>query len=62
MDYCSFVKLKAAERIDGQTILLGERPATENLMRPIFNFRDENICAYDLAFDYKAMCQIKFAL
>lgn len=30
MDYCSFIKLTAAEQFDGQTILLGERLAAEN--------------------------------
>jgi hypothetical protein len=61
-NYFSPVKLTAADRLEGQITLLGEQPTMENYMRPLYTFRDENVCSYEMASDYKGVAQIMYAL
>lgn len=46
-NYFSPIKLTAAERVIGQTSLIGEGPVTETLRSPIYKMRDPDICSYE---------------
>lgn len=62
LSYFSPVKMSVAERLESHITLIGEQPPTENYTRPIYSYRDENICLYELSNDYKAIAQIIYAL
>lgn len=61
-NYSSFVKLTAADRLEGQLNLLGEMPSFESFVHPIYSLRCDTICRYEYHSDYKAMAQIMYAL
>ncbi|AVK59491.1 coat protein [Wuhan fly virus 6] len=53
-------ELTAAERLDGQLGLLGERPIYFNLRIPIYTHRLESRCEYEFAADYLSALQLSF--
>lgn len=61
-EYHSYVKLTAAERVEGQINLLGEIPRYDSLLYPFYVLRVEQACKYQLQTDYKAIAQIMYAL
>lgn len=58
--YYAPFKLTAADKLDGQCNLLGEVPSYENMLRPVYVQRDENICPYYMRSDYKGAHSVKY--
>nr|QYW05750.1 MAG: coat protein [Partitiviridae sp.] len=53
-------EITAAERLDGQLCLLGERPIYGNFRYPIYTHRLEARCEFEYAADYLSALQLSF--
>lgn len=53
-------EITAAERLDGQLSLLGERPIYGNFQIPIYTHRLESRCEFEFAADYLSALQLSF--